>query len=258
MPKLSIITCTFNSENFLQKCIDSVIAQNLDWDNFEHIFVDAYSTDKTNEIIDRYREMNKNYNIRFIQRSPKGVYNALNEWIKEAIWEYIFFLNSDDYLESNILPQYIDYVEGTGNKDLYYGKLQIVESGRVTNTIPNNYIFLRKLLFRISFNVLVYYPTVLLKRSILIELGMFDESKKIASDFWFWLHYMTSGKDFIFFPYCVSNFVEHPGSLSSNPKNYALQVNEVSFFRKKYLGLLWLLVDNILILWWRVKPLFIK
>lgn len=258
MQKLSIITCTFNSENFLRKCIDSVIAQNLDWVNFEHIFVDAYSTDKTIEIIDAYREMNKNYDIRYIQRSPKGVYNALNEWIKESIWEYVFFLNSDDYLESNILPQYINYVEETGNKDLYYGKLQIIESDRVTNSIPNNYIFLRKLLFRLSFNVLVYYPTVFLKRSTLIELGMFDETKKIASDFWLWLHYMASGKDFVFFPYFVSNFVEHAGSLSSNPKNYSMQVNEVSFFRKKYLGTLWYVVDYLLILWWKVKSFLIK
>jgi hypothetical protein len=106
----------------------------------------------------------------------------------------------------------------------------------VINTIPNNYLFLRKLLFRCSFNVLVYYPTVLLKRITLIELGMFDESKKIASDFGLWLYYMTSKKDFNFFPYIVSNFVEHIGSLSSNPKNYAIQVKEVSYFRKKYLG----------------------
>lgn len=256
MYKLSIITCTFNSENFLQKCIDSVLAQNLDWIQFEHIFVDAYSTDATPQIIDTYRETRKDYAVRYIQRSPKGVYNALNEGIKEAKWEYVFFLNSDDFLEPDILPKYLQYVGETGNKDLYYGRLQIVQPDQTISVIPNRYIFLRKLLFRISFNVLVYYPTVLLKRTTLVELGMFDESKKIASDFWLWLHYLTSGKDFVFFPYRVANFVEHPGSLSTNPKNYAIQVSEVSFFRKKYLWWFWSAVDSLLILWWKVKTLF--
>ncbi|MBR4633566.1 glycosyltransferase family 2 protein [bacterium] len=67
--KLSIITCTYNREKCLQQCIDSVIAQNLDLNTYEHIFVDAYSKDKTKTIIKNY--MAKYKNVRLIEREPK-------------------------------------------------------------------------------------------------------------------------------------------------------------------------------------------
>jgi glycosyltransferase involved in cell wall biosynthesis len=67
--KLSIITCTYNSEKYLQECIDSVVAQNLDIHEYEHIFVDAYSTDKTKKIIVEYKK--KYSNVRLIEREPK-------------------------------------------------------------------------------------------------------------------------------------------------------------------------------------------
>jgi glycosyltransferase involved in cell wall biosynthesis len=67
--KLSIITCTYNSEKYIQECINSVIAQNLDKDDYEHIFVDAYSTDKTKDIIAQY--MKKYSNVELIERKPK-------------------------------------------------------------------------------------------------------------------------------------------------------------------------------------------
>jgi glycosyltransferase involved in cell wall biosynthesis len=67
--KLSIVTCTYNSEKYLQECIDSVIAQDLDTNIYEHVFVDAYSTDKTKNIIKKYQ---KQYpNVKIIERQPK-------------------------------------------------------------------------------------------------------------------------------------------------------------------------------------------
>ena len=80
--KLSIITCTYNSENYLQECINSVIAQNLNINEYEHVFVDAYSIDKTKEIIEKYAI--KYHNVRLIERKAKWIYNAMNEWIKES------------------------------------------------------------------------------------------------------------------------------------------------------------------------------
>lgn len=254
MIKLSIITCTYNSESFLEKCISSVENQNLPQYTYEHIFIDAYSSDKTNLLIKDYQDRNPNISIHLMQRAPKWVYNALNEWIKIANWEYIFFLNSDDFLEWDVLKNYLSYIEETGNNDLYYWKINIVNTdGIIQKTIPNKYLLLRKFLFKFSFNVLVYYPSVILKRSTLLELGMFDESKKIASDFGLWLNYLKHKKSFVYSPFCVTNFLEHELSLSSNPKNYALQLSEVRFFRKKYLWLLWLIVDNILFIGWKIR-----
>jgi len=76
---LSIITCTYNSEKFLSETISSVEKQGLDPKIFEHIFIDAESSDETLQIIHDYMERNPSYNIRIVSREAKGIYNAINK-----------------------------------------------------------------------------------------------------------------------------------------------------------------------------------
>ena len=108
--KLSIITCTYNSEKYLQECFDSVVFQNLNSDVYEQIFVDWFSTDSTIDILQEYQKNNPKKNITITQRIARGIYNAMNEWIKLSQWEYLLFLNSDDYLEKDILKEYLLWI----------------------------------------------------------------------------------------------------------------------------------------------------
>ena len=151
--KLSIITCTFNSEKFLWRCLDSIDKPHLLVSQFEHIIIDWESIDKTINIIEKYSKWKEN--IHFHKLPAKWVYNALNEWVKRAKWEYILFLNSDDFLEPSILWKYLQYIINTGNKDLYYWMINIINEFGPSKTIPKGNIFIRKFLFHLSFNVLM-------------------------------------------------------------------------------------------------------
>ena len=243
--KLSIITCTYNSEQYLQECINSVISQNLSVDEYEHIFVDACSTDTTKQIIENYQK--KYSNVKIIERKPKWVYNAMNEWIKEAKWEYVLCLNSDDYLVKNILKKYLKFIEATGNKDLYYWKQNNIVDWKLTYIMVNNFLRLRKFLFKYFWsNVLIFHPTVLIRRDTINELWLFDESKKIASDYWMWLNILANKKEYCFFPYSVSNFRIHEWWISSSSKNIKLSFNESLYFKKKYLPRYVVLFSNII------------
>ncbi|MDR0370030.1 MAG: glycosyltransferase [Candidatus Peribacteria bacterium] len=82
--KLSIITCTYNSETYLPKCIDSVIVQHLNPLDFEHIFVDGNSTDETLQIIQTYKKEHPEYHITVLQAEPKGIYNAMNLGVRQS------------------------------------------------------------------------------------------------------------------------------------------------------------------------------
>ena len=106
----------------MQKCIESV--KNQSWNlSIEHIFVDGLSTDRTLDIIQSYQEECKDrINVKILQSSPKGVYNAMNQGIDNATGEYLLFLNSDDYLEDGILAQYLEQVS-LSKKDIYYGNI---------------------------------------------------------------------------------------------------------------------------------------
>lgn len=242
--KLSIITCTYNSEKYLQECIDSVIAQNLNIDTYEHIFVDAYSTDNTKKIIEKYQK--KYSNVKLLERKPKWVYNAMNEGIKESKWEYIMCLNSDDYLENNVLRDYLDFIEKTGEKDLYYWKMNRIYKWKQKYIMNNNFIKLRENLFyKFWVNCLIVHPTVLVKKSIIIELWMFDENNKIASDYWMRLKMLKTKKNFLFFEKIITNFREDIG-ISSQKENFKRTRKEVAYFRSLYLKNYQILINNLI------------
>ncbi len=94
-PKLSIITCTHNSEKFLTTALASIEMQTFR--DFEHIINDSYSTDSTSQIIADYIQRHAGeYPIKLIQTPAQGVANALNMATREANGEIVHYLHSDD------------------------------------------------------------------------------------------------------------------------------------------------------------------
>ena len=93
--QLTIITATYNSALHIKKCLKSVEHVLGDQD-FEHIIIDGYSTDKTYEYINSYAEIHDNVCIHY--RNPNGIYDALNYGIELCKTEYVMFLHSDDVL----------------------------------------------------------------------------------------------------------------------------------------------------------------
>src|SRR3989338_7692258 len=97
-PKISVITCVYNGEKYLQQCLVSV--KNQVFKNYEHIIVYSYSSDATRKIITEYQQDG----VKIIETEPTGISNAMNIGINVASGEYIHFLHSDDwYYDSNTL-----------------------------------------------------------------------------------------------------------------------------------------------------------
>lgn len=90
--KISIVTPTYNSEKYLEKCILSIKNQN--YDNFEHIIVDGGSTDGTLDIIKRHE---RTYPMKWISEPDEGMYDAINKGFKMADGDIYAWLNSDDF-----------------------------------------------------------------------------------------------------------------------------------------------------------------
>src|SRR3989344_3422053 len=100
-PFFSIITCTHNSKKFLAKNIHSVDLQTFT--DFEHIFIDGFSTDGTVDVISKYKR-NNTKNIRMFRSKAKGISNAMNVGVRKAKGKYILHLHSDDYFyDSGVL-----------------------------------------------------------------------------------------------------------------------------------------------------------
>ena len=95
MPKVSVIVPVYNVEEYLERCLDSLVNQTLK--DIEIIIVNDGSTDGSKEIIQKY--LNKYKNIVYLEKENGGLSSARNYGIPYAKGEYIGFVDSDDYVE---------------------------------------------------------------------------------------------------------------------------------------------------------------
>lgn len=107
--KLSIIVPVYNVADYLAKCLDSLLSQDLSQDEYEIIVVNDGSTDNSGEIAKQYAE--KYANIILINHENQGLSRARNTGIANARGEYIQFVDSDDYLEQNVLGGLLEQIE---------------------------------------------------------------------------------------------------------------------------------------------------
>lgn len=101
MVKYSFIVPVYNTEKYLKRCLDSLVGQTFK--DFEIIIVNDGSTDNSKNIISEYEE--KYNNIKVINQKNQGLSMARNNGVKEAKGTYLIFVDSDDYVETNLLKE---------------------------------------------------------------------------------------------------------------------------------------------------------
>lgn len=99
MPEVSIIIPVYKTEKYLAKCVDSVLAQT--YSDFECILVEDGSPDSCSEICDEYAV--KDLRIRVIHQKNSGVAVARNTGLDNALGSWIMFIDSDDWIEPDLL-----------------------------------------------------------------------------------------------------------------------------------------------------------
>lgn len=101
MIKYSFIVPVYNTSGYLKKCLDSLVKQSFK--DFEIIIVNDGSTDNSGDIIKKYES--KHSNIKVIEEENQGLSIARNNGVKKASGKYIIFIDSDDYVEKDLLKQ---------------------------------------------------------------------------------------------------------------------------------------------------------
>lgn len=99
---LTIITPVYNTSEYLRFCIDSCLQQGVSADDYEIIFIDDGSTDQSPAILDEYAS--KYPNLTVVHKMNEGVSVARNIALDMARGEYIWFIDSDDFIEKNVFP----------------------------------------------------------------------------------------------------------------------------------------------------------
>ena len=135
--KVSIIVPVYNSEKFIEECIDSVLKQSLK--GIEIIIVDDGSTDKSCQIIEAYIKRDKRINL--LKQKHKGSGPARNLGMKNAAGEYIAFLDSDDFYYDDKALEYM-YSHGKRNGAAICGSYRVTLLSR--GYVDSNYLNLSK------------------------------------------------------------------------------------------------------------------
>ena len=99
MKKISVIVPVYKVEAVLKKCLDSIITQT--YENLEIILVDDGSPDSSGEICDEYSK--RDSRVKAIHKKNAGVAAARNSGLKVATGEYCIFVDSDDYIDINMI-----------------------------------------------------------------------------------------------------------------------------------------------------------
>ena len=107
--KVSIIVPVYNSENFLTKCVNSILQQS--YKNIELILVDDESPDKSGEICDRYAQ--EDHRVVTIHKSNGGTCEARNVGLDHATGKYLMFADGDDWMEKNCVSYLVSLMQKT-------------------------------------------------------------------------------------------------------------------------------------------------
>ena len=186
---VDVIIPAYNAGKFIERTLKSVVSQTHLPEKI--IVVDDGSTDDTVAVVNNFKK-NSSVDIELFEQENKGPNAARNVGIKNSTSEYVAFLDADDLWENVKIEKQIAVFQNSAYKDLglvYCGYKLIDENGKEINK-KNIFPTLKGSVFNklLKANLISGSPsTVLIKRAVLKETGLFDENLKGSEDWDMWL-----------------------------------------------------------------------
>jgi glycosyltransferase involved in cell wall biosynthesis len=180
MLKVSVIIPTYNRAHVLREAIDSVLSQK--YSDLELLVVDDGSTDHTKEVVSSYTSK-----LAYIYQEHKGVSAARNRGIKHAKGDYLAFLDSDDLWLPDKLSTQMRFMEDHPEIHICYTEERWIRRGVRVNPMKKHRKY-SGMIFEHCLPLCIVSPSsVLIARSLLEEIGVFDEELKVCEDYDLWL-----------------------------------------------------------------------
>ncbi len=143
MMKYSIIIPVYNVEQWLPQCVDSVLSQDYPNEKYEVILVDDGSTDMSGAICDEFSE--KYNSVLTIHKKNNGLLLARGSGIRESKGNYIIFIDSDDYIENNLLSVVDQYIDSFAPDFINFGFIREFNNHTIIDPITEKEVtFLNK------------------------------------------------------------------------------------------------------------------
>lgn len=238
MKKISIIVPIYNTEKYLEKCIQSILNQK--YKNFELILINDGSTDNSLEICKKYAINNKK--IKIIDKHNEGIAKTRNIGINLAEGDYISFVDSDDYIEEDIYIRAIKEMEMFDLDVVEFGLCNIYKDKIDNISLKNTDVIsgekaLETLIEGKAFNVMW---NKLYKRELFDNIS-FPVGKIYEDGYVMWKIYLKVAR-YKSIDDILYNRIIRENSIMSNQKKYSLKnldglesQEERYFYLKKYI-----------------------
>lgn len=217
-PSLSIIIPVYNVEQYLSKCLDSILVDNQF--TGQVICVNDGSADDSPIILERYAE--KYSNIEIVSQHNAGLSVARNVGLDNAKGDYVFFLDSDDWIVPNSINRVLDRIEG--EEVIYFNAKKYYESKQTYDDeldIPEYKHLLGQVFFAKIDSARRNVPWVcvvggLYKRSFLLENQLYNEPGIFHEDSYYTPQVLLAAKDVSCVNEYVYNYRLHEGSITTS------------------------------------------
>lgn len=139
--RLSVIVAIYNVEAYLERCLESIVCQDLSKDEYEVLLINDGSTDRSLEIAKRFEEEYTNFIV--YSKENGGLSSVRNFGIERSHGRYIMHVDGDDFLEDNVIGKVVKVAEDN-DLDLCFFDSQTYPEGRSLNNFnqfPRYHIF---------------------------------------------------------------------------------------------------------------------
>lgn len=219
---VSVIIPVYNSQQYLEKCLDSILEQT--YTNYEVIIIDDGSTDKSGLICDRYAKVD--CRIRVIHQENKGAAAARNKGILSSSGQYLMFCDSDDRVSSVWIERLVSLMN---NEDVFpigafcYSMEELGTEKQLSVASKQKLAVADYFSFKQA-GIAGYVSNALYCRNTIIENGIMFREKKNNGDFnedlLFSLTYVRKVKKIIYTGYMDYMYNVHTDSLSKRYQQY--------------------------------------
>lgn len=219
---LSVLIPLYNSEEYIERCLDSLLEQNVPMESYEIIVMDDGSTDSSRAKVSEYQRKHNNVHLHTVTNA--GAYSTRNKLLKLARGEYLYCVDSDDYLAHDTLGPILAFAQKhrldiAGFKSLITDSTEAIDFEAESNFLEPHMIsdgceFLKD-------NEDMQYEVwwYLIRRDFLEKHNISFNKNEFNADVLFTLNSFLRAKKVGFFPVSVYRYFQSPDSLMRNKDN---------------------------------------